>query len=53
MSECNSGANKKQKYARPDSSDFLIEGDQNVPDEKGEGSDWGYSIGQSKERRRK
>jgi hypothetical protein len=26
--------------------DFEIEGDQNVPDEKGESSDWGYSIGQ-------
>ena len=29
-------------YGRPDGIDFLIEGDQNVPDEKGESSDWGY-----------
>jgi hypothetical protein len=49
MRECDAGA--KKKCARPDGIDFQIEGDQNVPEEKGESSDWGYwSI---KERRRK
>jgi hypothetical protein len=49
MRECDAGG--KKKYTRPDGIDFMIEGDQNVPDEKGQSSDWRYwSI---KGRRRK
>jgi hypothetical protein len=47
MRECDAGA--KKKYARPDGIDFLIEGDQNVPDEKGESSDWGVLVNQGED----
>jgi len=46
ISESDAGA---KEYARPDSIDLLIEGDQNVPGEKGESSDWG-GIGQGERR---
>jgi hypothetical protein len=42
----------KKKYVRPDGNDFLIEGDQNVPDEKGESSDWGYWLIKERTRRK-
>jgi len=37
MRECD--AERNENYARPDGIDFEVEGDQNVPDEKGESSD--------------
>jgi hypothetical protein len=43
----------KEKYARPDGIDFQIEGDQNVPDEKGESSDWEYWSMKERTRRKK
>jgi hypothetical protein len=44
---------KKKKCARPDGIDFMIEGDQNVPDKKGESGDWGYrSIKERRKRER-
>jgi hypothetical protein len=39
MRECD--ARGEEWHGRPDGVDFLIEGDQNIPDEKRERSDWG------------
>ena len=39
---------EKKKYGRPDANDFLNEGDQIVPDEKGDSSDWGV-LGNQRE----